>query len=213
MPSAIPGIWQVLLLAERLKCELRHSWLSNGRQESVAEHTWQMALMAILMHRYLEHPVDLARTLQMVIVHDLIEAETGDVPYFETGTRQAMKAERERAAIDRIRDLLPAELGQDVHGLWHEFEARETPEARFAKALDHLEVQIQHNRAAFDTWQEIEQELVYTKMDGPCAHDAFLKAFCDTVKADAETKMKAAGLDTEAVRLRAGSGRRGEGAA
>ena len=62
--SEIRTILDFLALAERLKCELRHSWLSNGRQESVAEHSWQMALMAMLMHRHLERPVDLGKTLK-----------------------------------------------------------------------------------------------------------------------------------------------------
>lgn len=204
MTDPIHGIQQVLELAERLKFELRHSWLSSGRQESVAEHTWQMALMAVLMHRHLERPVDLGRSLEMIIVHDLVEAEAGDVPFFETGARQDAKPERERAAIDRIRGLLPSGTGDHVHALWHEFEALETPEAKFAKALDHLEVQIQHNRADFSTWREIEHDLVYTKMDKPCGHDAFLAAFCEAVKADSETKMSAEGVDVAAVKARLG---------
>lgn len=206
MTDPITGIQRVLELAERLKFELRHSWLSNGRQESVAEHTWQMALMAVLMHRHLEHPVELGRSLEMIIVHDLVEAEAGDVPFFETGARQNAKAERERAAIDRIRSLLPPGTGDHVHTLWHEFEAMETPEAKFAKALDHLEVQIQHNRADFGTWRAIEYELVYTKMDQPCAHDAFLAAFCEAVKTDSEAKMAAEGVDVAALRARLGIG-------
>ena len=82
-----------LSLAERLKRELRHSWLSDGRRESVAEHTWFMALMALLTHRRLEQPVSLERVLSMAIVHDLAEVEVGDIPYFETGDRKAKKAE------------------------------------------------------------------------------------------------------------------------
>lgn len=93
-------------LSERLKLELRHSWLSNGRRESVAEHTWHMALLALLVHRHLEHPVDLERTFGMVLVHDLVEAEAGDVPVFETGVRQDSKRESEAEAIRKIRDLL-----------------------------------------------------------------------------------------------------------
>lgn len=209
MTDPIPGIQRVLELAERLKFELRHSWLSNGRQESVAEHTWQMSLMAVLMHRHLEKPVDLGRSLEMIIVHDLVEAEAGDVPFFETGARQDAKAERERAAIDRIRALLPPGTGDHVHALWHEFEELRTPEAKFAKALDHLEVQIQHNRADFGTWREIEHDLVYTKMDKPCGHDAFLAAFCETVKADSEAKMAAEGVDVAAVKARLGIGEKG----
>ena len=130
-------ILEFLALSERLKLELRHSWLSDGRQESVAEHSWQMALMALLVHRHLAEPVDIGRVLKMVLVHDLVEAEVGDVPFFATGERKTGKAERERQAIRSIRDRLPGPTGQEIHDLWHEYEDRKTPESRFAGALDH----------------------------------------------------------------------------
>lgn len=203
MEDTIQGILRVLQLAERLKFELRHSWLSNGRQESVAEHTWQMGLMAVLMYRHLEHAVDVEHALKMILVHDLIEAEAGDVPFFETGARKAAKSEKERAAIEKIREMLDQTTGQEVYELWHAFETGETPEAKFAKALDNLEVQVQHNRADLGTWEEIEFDLVYTKMDRHCQHDAFLQAFCEAVKAEAEVKMRQGGIDVERVRRRA----------
>ena len=162
-------------LSERLKLELRHSWMSNGRRESVAEHTWHMALLAMLVDRHLEHPVDTERTLKMILVHDLVEAEAGDVPVFETGPRQDSKRERERAAMRRIRDLLDPETGAEISDLWYEFEDAETPEAKLVQALDHLEVQMQHNLADLGTWEEVEYDLVYTKMDRHCAHDRFLQ--------------------------------------
>lgn len=201
--NSIAPILDLLKLAEGLKRELRHSWLSDGRRESVAEHSWQMALMAMVMHRHLEHPVDLSRTLQMIIVHDLVEAEVGDVPFFETGERKDKKAEREAAAMDRIRDLLGGDGGADLAELWWEFEARETPEAKFAGALDNLEVQLQHNLADFSTWEEVEYGLVYNKMEKPCAHDAFLQAMSLAIQQQAEQKMRSEGVDVEAVKARA----------
>lgn len=195
-------ILNFLALSERLKFELRHSWLSTGRQESVAEHSWQMALMALLMHRHLERPVDIEKTLKMILVHDLVEAEVGDVPFFETGERKQLKAAREQAAIEKIRDALDSATGQEIHDLWQEYEAKASAEARFATALDHLEVQIQHNLADFASWEPIEYDLVYTKMDRPCAGDAFLAAFCNSVKAQAEQKMRAGGIDPAAIRSR-----------
>ncbi len=193
-----------LAFSERLKLELRHSWLSDGRQESVAEHTWQMALMAMLMHRHLATPVALERALKMILVHDLVEAEAGDVPFFAAAEAKRQKAENERRAIEKIRTMLDAPVGEEVFQLWHEYEDRETPEARFAGALDNLEVQIQHNLADLATWEEFEYDLVYSKMDAHCAHDPFLAAFCDAVKDQAAVKMRAVGIDPEAVRARAG---------
>src|SRR5262245_51709287 len=198
----VSRILNFLALSERLKCELRHSWLSSGRQESVAEHTWQMALMALLMHRHLAQPVDIKKTLKMVLVHDLVEAEVGDVPFFDTGERKRLKAAREQTAIEKIRAALDAATGQEIYDLWQEYEGKATAEARFATALDHLEVQVQHNLADFATWEPIEYDLVYTKMDAPCAVDPFLAAFCAAVKEQAEDKMRAGGIDPAAVRRR-----------
>jgi putative hydrolase of HD superfamily len=204
----VSRILSFLALSERLKLELRHSWLSNGRQESVAEHSWQMALMALLMHRHLAHPVDIEKTLKMILVHDLVEAEVGDVPFFDKGERKRLKAAREQQAIAKIRDALDPATGQEIHDLWQEYEAKATAEARFATALDHLEVQVQHNLADFATWEPVEYDLVYTKMDGPCAVDPFLAAFCGVVKEQAERKMRAGGVDPAAIvqRLAAGAG-------
>jgi len=193
-----------LALAERLKLELRHSWLSDGRRESVAEHTWFMALMALLTHRRLEEPVSPERVLSMAIVHDLAEVEVGDIPYFETGDRKAKKAELELAAIERIATMLPAPEGEMVKQLWLEFEDGKTPEARFVRALDHLEVQVQHNLADLSTWEPVEHGLVYTKMDERCAHDAFLRQLLVGVRTAAETKMREGGVDLDAVRARIG---------
>ena len=95
--NPIPRILRLLHLSERLKVELRHSWLSNGRQESVAEHCWQMALMALVMHRYLEHPVDLEETLKMILIHDLVEALAGMFPFSTRG-----RAKPPRRPVSRL---------------------------------------------------------------------------------------------------------------
>jgi putative hydrolase of HD superfamily len=198
----VRSILSFLALSERLKCELRHSWLSSGRRESVAEHSWQVALMALLMHRHLEQSVDIEKTLKMILVHDLVEAEVGDVPFFDKGERKRLKAAREQAAIEKIRGALDPAVGQEIYDLWQQYEAKATAEARFATALDHLEVQVQHNLADLSTWEPIEYDLVYTKMDAPCAVDPFLAAFCTAVKEQAERKMRAAGIDPVAIEQR-----------
>ena len=204
MENTISSILSFLEFSERLKCELRHSWLSTGRQESVAEHCWQMALMAIAAYQYLEHPVHIERVLKMIVLHDLIEAETGDIPFFEDSARQAMKAEREQRAIKNIRAMIPEPLGQEIYTVWQEFEAGTTTEAQFVKALDHLEVQFQHNRAPLHTWEAIEYELVYTKMDASCQHDTFLMLLCEAIKQEAEKKLIDDGIDINEVKKRIG---------
>ena len=198
--TAAEKVLGFLPLAERLKREPRHSWLSDGRRESVAEHTWFMALMALLTYRRLEEPVSLDRVLSMAIVHDLAEVEVGDIPYFEASDRKARKAELELVAIDRIAAMLPAPDGAVVKELWLEFEEGQTPESKFVRALDHLEVQVQHNLADISTWEPVEHALVYTKMDDRCAHDAFLRQLLAGVRATAEAKMREGGVDVDAVR-------------
>ena len=200
MSETIQAILETLRLAERLKFEMRHSWTSQGRQESVAEHSYQMALMAIFLHPHLEHSVNLCRTLRMVLIHDLVEAQAGDVAFFDTGEAKQMKAERERQAIDTLRTMLPAPTGDEVYALWHEFEEGQTPEARFARALDNLEVQLQHNLAAFETWEAVEYGLVYSKTGRYSEHDAFLRSFAAAVLNEGERKMEAGGVDVSAVR-------------
>ncbi len=195
-------ILDFLKLSERLKLELRHSWLSNGRHESVAEHSWQMALMALLMHRHLDVEIDLEKTLKMIVVHDLVEVEAGDVPSFATGEAMEQKAAREDAAMRSIRKQLPDAVGEEIQALWQEYEAKQSNEAKFAGALDKLEVQVQHNLADMASWEPVEYDLVYTKMDGPCAFDPFLTAFCDAVKAQAETRMRETGVNPDDIKRR-----------
>jgi putative hydrolase of HD superfamily len=201
--TEVRTILEFLAFAEGVKRELRHSWLSDGRRESVAEHSWQMALMAMVVHPHLEAPVDLCRALKMILVHDLAEAETGDVPVFETGARKAAKPARERAAMDGVRSRLGDPAGREIHDLWIDYETTASNEAKLARALNHLEVQIQHNLADLSTWEAIEYALVYTKMDRACAFESVLAALCQAVKAEAEAKMAAGGVDVDAVKRQA----------
>ncbi len=191
-------------LTEKLKCELRHSWLSSGRQESVPEHTWQMCVLACMIAPHLERPVVLERVLKIILVHDLVEAVTGDIPYFESSDRQKDKAAAERRAIEQIRDTLPAPFSDEARALWLEFEDQQSPEAKLAGALDYLEVQMQHNVADFSTWEAAEYELVFTKMFRRCAGDPLLDALCRAVEDEGEAKLRSAGVDVDEIMRRIG---------
>lgn len=203
-PAAGAALLEFFALAERLKTELRHSWLSNGRQESVAEHTWLMALMAITLAPTLDHSVDVGHVLKLIIVHDLAEVKVGDIPVFEVSGRKNAKMDAELNAMAEIQAMLPEDIGKLIVSLWDEYEAATTAEARFARALDHLEVQFQHNLAGIDTWEPIEHDLLYTKMDDRCAYDSALRLMVQAVRAQAETKLAEAGFDVAEVRLRHG---------
>lgn len=128
-----------ILEIDRLKSVLRQTPLADGsRLENSAEHSWHLALMAVLLAEYADAPVDLLRVIKMILVHDLVEIDAGDTYcYDEQACRD--KARRERAAADRIFRLLPAGQREEIRLLWEEFERRLTPEARFANALDRLQ--------------------------------------------------------------------------
>lgn len=202
--SQLNAVLDVLKLAERLKFELRHSYTSSGRQESVAEHTWRMSLMAVLVQPYLEKPVDMARLLKMIIIHDLVEAEAGDMSALDVlrdPSLKPLKQQREIEAIEHLRDTLGNTLGAEIYALWYEFEEKQTYEAKVANAFDKLEVQLQHNDADISTWEEIEYDMSYM-MNQHVQFDKTLTLLKDLIEAEADTKMRTAGIDTEPIRLR-----------
>lgn len=144
---------------EKLKMLLRHSWLSDGRQESVAEHTWRMAMMAMLLAPHVEHKLDVNKVIKMVLVHDVAEIIAGDYVAFKH--RPDNKHELEQTALVELTKELEKELQEEFLALWLEFEECVTFEAKFAQALDKIEVLIQHNEADISTWEEKEYEFNY----------------------------------------------------
>jgi 5'-deoxynucleotidase YfbR-like HD superfamily hydrolase len=204
MEKQILSILKVLTLAERLKFELRHSYTSSGRQESVAEHTWRMSLMAVLIEPLLTKKIDTARLLKMIILHDLVEAEARDISALDVlrdPTIKQAKVEKEKQAIENLRLTLKDTNGQEIHDLFYEFEEKQTYEAKVANALDKLEVQLQHNHADFSTWEEIEYDMSYM-MDKYVLFDPTLIELKNQIEKQAEEKMQSNGINTELVRKR-----------
>ena len=144
-PSELGGILEFLRAAEALKTETRSGWTSAGEPESVAEHTWRLCLMALALHPAFPD-VDFTRLIKICIVHDLGEAIGGDVPAPEQALRGGSKADDERRDLLRLLAPLPDALRGEITGLWDEYEAAQTPEARLAKALDKLETILQHTQ-------------------------------------------------------------------
>ena len=202
MRDNLVGILEVIKLGEKLKSEMRHSWLSNGRRESVAEHTWRVSLMAMLIEPYLNQAVDSARLLKMIIVHDLVEAEATDIPAFDTMNNAELKKQKqinEIKAIEKIRDTLQGSLGEDIYNLWMEFEHKETFEAKVANALDKLEAQIQHNEADISTWLDVEHKMSFMMGKHTDFHPV-LTMFKELIEEDAEMKLRNAGIDVERLK-------------
>jgi putative hydrolase of HD superfamily len=130
--------------AEQLKSTLRTAHTSTGRRESVAEHSWRLALMAIVLSDRMVG-IDLLKLLKIIVIHDLGEAIGGDVPAVDQRPDDA-KAMRERADFSTLIAPLAAPLRTELLALWDEYEAAQTLEAKLAKGLDKLETIFQHNR-------------------------------------------------------------------
>ena len=128
-----------ILEIDRLKSILRQTALvDESRYENSAEHSWHLAVMAILLHEYAAESVDLLRVMKMVLVHDIVEIDAGDTFCYDEAANSD-KLEREQAAADRIFNLLPDPQSAELRSLWDEFESGESSEARFACALDRMQ--------------------------------------------------------------------------
>ena len=175
-----------MALAERLKDTTRHSWTSGGRHESVAEHSWRLALMAFFLRD--EFPqADMDKVMRMCLIHDLGEAFTGDIPTFD---KTKANEEAEAQLLTKWVDSLPEPYRGEMAELYREMEARETLEARIYKALDKLEAVIQHNEASLDTWIPLEFELNLTYGSDTAAFSPWLTALRREIRGDMEEKIR-----------------------
>ena len=162
--KALIGFLRVMA---RLKDAPRHCWTPGGRRESVAEHSWRVSLMAMLMKD--EFPgVDIDKVVRMCLVHDIGEAITGDIPTF-------LKTDADRAVegkeVDALIGGLPEPWPEDLGALFAEMDALQTPEAKLYKALDRMEAIQSHNESGADSWLPLEYELnlTYGEKDAACS--------------------------------------------
>ena len=143
-----------ILEIDKEKNIFRQTHLSgHGRRENDAEHAWHMAVMAYLLQEYSNEPVDVARVMLMCLLHDVVEIDAGDTYAYDTDGLKTQKA-REDAAKQRIYSLLPDDQKQELQALFDEFEACQTPEARFAKAMDNLQPLILNNSNHGGDWKD-----------------------------------------------------------
>lgn len=170
--------------AEKLKCNTRHSWTSSGRRESVAEHSWRLALMAMLLQEKFQE-LDMNKVIKMCLIHDLGEAVTGDIPTFE-------KTEKDEAveskAVEELFGTLPERQRREMTGLFAEMNALKTREARLYKSLDKLEALIQHNEAELSTWLPLEYDLQMTYGTEECSFDPYIEGLREVVREDSRRK-------------------------
>lgn len=158
-----------LVEADKMKNVLRQTLIADGsRQETDAEHSWHFALMAMTLfdHAKNRDKIDLDRVIRMALVHDLVEVYAGDTFCYDEAANLD-KAEREKAAADRLFGLLPEEQGREYRALWEEFDARATPDAAYAAAIDRLQPLINNHLTNGHTWRKggVRAEQVRKRME------------------------------------------------
>ncbi len=183
---------EILHTAEKLKDTARHCTTSQGRTESVAEHSWRVSLMALLLRK--EFPeADMDKVVAMCLIHDLGECFTGDIPTF---VKTNADRDTEDILLQRWVDSMPAELSGELSALYAEMQAQETIESRICKALDKLEALIQHNESPLETWSENEFELNKTYAFDTVAFSQWL---VELRKAVLEDTLKKINEDTDSL--------------
>ena len=139
---------------DKEKSVFRQTHLSNhGRRENDAEHAWHMALMAYLLREYANEAVDIARVMLMCLLHDVVEIDAGDTYAYDEAAKESQEA-REAAAAERIFGLLPTDQAEELRALFEEFDAGESADARFARAMDNLQPLLLNDSNDGGDWKE-----------------------------------------------------------
>ncbi len=180
-----------LKIVEKLKCNTRHSWTTSGRHESVAEHSWRLALMAMLCAD--EYPsLDMDKVIKMCLIHDFGEAITGDIPSFlKTDNHE----DKEDDAIEKIISSLPKDKHDEMKALFDEMELMETDEAKLVKALDNMEAVISHNEADISTWIPLEYEENLRYGEKTASFSEWTKELREILKQDSLKKISESKID------------------
>lgn len=132
----------------------RQTYLTDKkRKENDAEHAWHMAIMTVLLSEYANEEIDVLKTITMLLIHDLVEIDAGDTYAYDEEGKKTQK-EREQKGADRIFGMLPEDQGAYLRGLWEEFEAQQTPEAKFARTMDNFQPVILNDASKGKSWAE-----------------------------------------------------------
>ncbi|EHR7163898.1 phosphohydrolase [Vibrio parahaemolyticus] len=145
----------LLIELDKLKSVLRRTRVKSaeGRLENSGEHSWHVALMAVLMEEHSNAPVDICRVMKMLLIHDVVEIDAGDTFVYDTAATKE-QAEKEIKAAERLFGMLPTDQGQELLALWQEFEAAQSDDAKYAKALDRLIPMLLNYHNNGQSWKE-----------------------------------------------------------
>lgn len=156
---------EFLIEIDKIKHIFRKTKLFNGsRFENDAEHSWHLAVMALVMSEYSNEKIDVSKVIKMVLIHDIVEIDAGDVIVYDTQMRE-LAEQRENLAAERIFGILPDDQKEEFISLWREFEEKETPESKFAAAIDRFEPILQNQLTEYYTWKahDITLDTLYAK--------------------------------------------------
>ncbi len=132
----------------------RQSYVTDAtRKENDAEHAWHMAIMTFLLSEYANEDIDVLKTIRMILIHDIVEIDAGDTYAYDDAAKSTQR-EREEKAADRLFGILPQDQAQELRALWEEFEACETPEARFARTMDNVQPLLLNDATHGRAWEE-----------------------------------------------------------
>ncbi|EKD58487.1 MAG: hypothetical protein ACD_56C00114G0003 [uncultured bacterium] len=202
MNEIASDILKFLAFSQKLKSQQRTIKLSENRHESSADHSWHLAIMAMAVAPHLKEKIDLLKSLKMVLIHDLVEAEIGDTPYGDVVLDRDIKAEKKRKEneeIEKIKKLVGGELGDEIHELWYEFEEKKTSEAKFVKALDSLEANHQSIMYDINYWENWFYPVALTKADKYCGHEEILGAINAEITKNMKKKFDEAGIELNKI--------------
>lgn len=155
-------ILDFLNISEGIKNELRHSWTSKGRRESVAEHSWRLSLMVLVCAPYFPKEFNVLKAIKMAILHDIGEVYEGDLHFLEINKSENSRKKRFLAEENAVHNICKVigNHGSSIFNIWREFEENKTIEAQIVNCLDKLEACIQHNQADISTWTKEEKESI-----------------------------------------------------
>ena len=191
----MPSILDLFHAAEKLKNENRRAFKSNGLPDTVAEHSWRVCLMTLVLAATVPD-INRDKCLIMALIHDLPETYAGDVSRLDRNARVG-RHDLEKAALEKVVSSVPGGTASEITGLWLEFEEGVSHEARFVQLIDRLEVLLQHNESGVGKWSDLEKQIQYGLAENHARRYGFLYEFALEIDAETLQLLLAAGYHPE----------------